>query len=220
MSQVPLNLPHRTALGREDFLVAPNNAEAVALIDRWPDWSFPLLVITGEEGSGKTHLAEVWRERSGAVLLEPGSLGGEGPGAPVNIIIDGLDGAFDQRWLFALINRMSGTGSSLLITARRPPAYWDISLPDLATRLGRALLARLGPPDDALLTALIVKLFADRGIKVSVDVVDYLVSRLPRSCAAAAKAVAVLDHESLVRKSPISVPLARGLLPGLTEGAA
>ncbi|MGB8274330.1 MAG: DNA replication protein, partial [Alphaproteobacteria bacterium] len=67
--QLPLDLPHRPALGLEDFLVAPCNVGAVRWIDRWPDWPGPVLAITGPSACGKTHLAHVWQARSGAAML-------------------------------------------------------------------------------------------------------------------------------------------------------
>ena len=69
-TQLALDLRHRVAMGREDFLVSPSNADAVAWIDRWPDWPGPALVIVGPPGSGKTHLGQVWRQPAGAVPFD------------------------------------------------------------------------------------------------------------------------------------------------------
>lgn len=73
-SQLVLGLSHRPALGRDDFLVASSNAEAVAWLDRWPDWPATALALHGPAGAGKSHLAQVWRRRSGAA-----EAAGEGP---------------------------------------------------------------------------------------------------------------------------------------------
>ena len=67
--QLPLELPHRAAQGAEDFLVSRSNAAAVEVVDAWPDWSYPAVLVTGPRGSGKSHLANVWRLRSGAHVV-------------------------------------------------------------------------------------------------------------------------------------------------------
>jgi chromosomal replication initiation ATPase DnaA len=180
-AQVTLAFEHRPALGREDFIVAPCNAEAVALIDRWPDWPAPVVVITGKQGTGKSHLAEVFRARSGAALVRPQTLAVETVPALAeaeSLVLDAVDGPFDEQALFHLLNLMRAKGGFLLMTARTPPARWRLSLPDLASRLGEAIVVELGAPDDSFLTALLVKLFADRQLKASPDLINYLVTHL------------------------------------------
>lgn len=214
-AQVPIAFAHRPALGREDFIVAPNNAQAVALVDRWPDWPASVVVLTGAPGTGKSHLAHVWRAKSGAALIEPDALAVETVPALARehaLVLDGMDGAFDEQALFHLLNLLRAEGGFLLVTARKPPARWAIGLADLASRLGEALVVELGAPDDSFLTALLIKLFADRQLHVSPDVVNYLMSHLERSCAAMAEAVAALDAASLALHRPLSVALAREIL--------
>ncbi|MGH6886706.1 MAG: HdaA/DnaA family protein, partial [Geminicoccales bacterium] len=90
---MPLDLGHRPALGREDFLVAPCNEVAVAWIDRWPDWPAGGLAIYGPPGCGKSHLAEIWRAASSAVSLDLDGLLQEDPPArgPRTCVLDGVD---------------------------------------------------------------------------------------------------------------------------------
>ncbi|HEY9547984.1 MAG TPA: DNA replication protein, partial [Kiloniellaceae bacterium] len=80
-AQLPLELDHRPALAREDFLVVPSNELAVAWIDRWPDWPAPALGLYGPPGSGKTHLCQVWRQASGAIEIGVEDLRGDEPPA-------------------------------------------------------------------------------------------------------------------------------------------
>lgn len=214
-AQAPLAFPLRTALGREDFLVAPCNAEAVALIDRWPEWPARIVVITGAKGTGKSHLAEVWRAKSGAARISPTDLSVAAAPALAEggaLVLDGMDGPFDEQALFHLINLLRAQGGWLLITARLAPARWPVALRDLKTRLGEALVVALGAPDDSFLTALLVKLFADRQLKAPPELLSYLVSHVERSCAAMAEAVAALDAASLAERRPLSVALARGVV--------
>ena len=137
----------RPALGREDFLVAPCNEAAVAWLDRWPDWPGPALVIHGPPGSGKSHLAEVWRRRSGAEIVPAARLAEaepDGGGAPA-LVIDGLGGPLDERALLHTYNAIAERDGHLLLTASAPPARWPLALPDLASRLrlAPAVAARL-----------------------------------------------------------------------------
>jgi DnaA regulatory inactivator Hda len=213
--QKALDFDYRPALGRENFIVAPCNAKAVALIDRWPDWQATVAVITGPKGCGKSHLAQVFRAKSGALLAGPRALSVDSAPALADtraLVLDGLDEPFDERAMFHLLNLLRMRGSFLLMTARTPPARWSLALPDLATRLGEALLVELEPPDDGFLTALLIKLFADRQLHAPPELVNYLVSRLERSCGAMAEAVAALDAASLERQRPLSVALAREML--------
>ena len=218
MAQLPLDLAHRPALGRDDFLVAPANEEAVAWLDRWPQWPAPALVLAGPAGSGKTHLAQVFAARSGAVVLAPKALAvARLPellgSAPAAIVEDGA--AAPEVALLHLYNLLAECGGHLLLPAREPPARWGIALADLRSRLLAAPIAALQPPDDMLLAAILVKLFADRQLAVGAEVLAYLVPRLERSFEAAVRIVAALDRAALAAHRPVTVPLAREVLAAL-----
>lgn len=215
--QLVLDLVHRPAFGREDFLVAPANEAAVALIDTWPDWPDRVVALSGPEGSGKTHLAEVWRVASGAVSLAPAGLAGADIPALVAhgaIILEDLDvlDAAAERALFHLVNLVREDEAYLLLTSRVPLARLGFALPDLASRLRSVPQAALGLPDDALLTGILLKLFDDRQLQVAPGVVPYLASRIERSVAAVRHTVEALDRASLSGKRPITVPLAAEIL--------
>lgn len=211
--QIALDLGHGVGRSRDDLLVTPANAEAVAAVDRWPDWTAPFLLIAGPPGSGRTHLASVWAERSGAQLLAPGRLGDADRGAARPLVIDDVDvGPLDETALFHLLNAARGAGSSVLMTARGLPAAWDVRLPDLASRLKLAAVAPLHAPDDALLSGVVTKLFADRQVAIDASVVEFLIRRIERSLAAAAQAVDVLDLAAMENKTRITRAFAASVM--------
>lgn len=215
--QLPLALDHRPGRSRDDLVVTPANREALALVDRWPDWPSFLAVLVGPPGSGKSHLAAVWRERSGAVELGPDSLSAyealEG-GLPSMLVDDADTPALDEEALFHLLNAARAAGSSVLLTARRAPVNWGVQLPDLASRLKAAALAEIGAPDDALLEGVVAKLFADRQVEVEPHVVQFVTRRMERSLTAAMWLVEALDRAALERKGRITRALAAEVLGG------
>lgn len=219
--QLVLDLPLRTALGRDDFLVTPSNAAAVAMIDRYPDWPHYGAVLVGDAGSGKSHLLEVWRQASVARLVTAGQLSAEAPDRLLEtgaLAIDEAPGAaLDERALFHLLNVARQTGGHVLIASETDPAHWAVQLPDLASRLRALPVARLDPPDDALLRGVLVKHFADRQIAVEEPVISYLMLRMPRSLAAARALVADLDALAMAEKSAVTRGLAGRVLQQMTE---
>lgn len=220
MAQYPLPFAHRPSLLGEDFLVGSCNAEAIAWIDRWPDWPHAALMVVGPPGAGKTHLAAVFAARSGAVMAGSRTMTARSVGALANadaIILDDADGLFAgseaETSLFHLLNRLVGTRGRLLLTARTAPARWDLSLPDLSSRLNALPMALIGAPDDSLLSALLLKQFADRQLQVGDDEIRFLVARMERSFDAARRIVDAIDRRALAEGRPITIPLLRSLLP-------
>lgn len=208
--QLPLDLGHSPGFSRDDLVVSVANEQAAALIDRWPVWPAPVVLLAGPAGSGKTHLAAIWREHAGAVELSASDITahlGEIGATPV--LIDDADrGRLDQDGLFHLINTVRGAGSHLLLTARSFPAAWGVTLPDLTSRLKAAATVEIEEPDDLLLAGVITKLFADRQVEVDPHVIQFLVRRIERSLSTAIRVVERLDRAALEQKTRITRTLA------------
>ncbi len=219
--QLVFDLAHRQALGAEDFLVSRSNDAAVEMIDRWPHWPHPASLVAGPQGSGKSHLANVWRLRSAAAVISAGALddaavAGLADGAA--IVIEDLDrGIVDEKALFHLLNRARESKLSVLLTSRIPPGEQEFRIPDLRSRLRALPIVEVQPPDEALLKAVLVKLFADRQLNVEPPVIEYLSLRMERSMAAASRIVAVVDRLALATHRKVTRPLAAEALASLGE---
>jgi len=213
-AQLSFDLPVRTARGREDFFVAPCNVEAVEWIDRWPNWSSHVLAVYGPPACGKTHLAHVWRTRTGASTITSAKLDRDRlpPGLSVGVVIEHDGEPFDEVALLHVHNSIAQAGGSLLLTGETPPARWPVSLPDLRSRLRAATAVGVGRPDDELLAAVLAKLFADRQLAVAPDVIAFMMTRLERSFDAARRSVAQLDALALETGRRVSVRLASEVL--------
>lgn len=222
--QLGLDLPSLPALARNDFLIAPSNALAVAMIDDWRNWPGGKLALCGPAGSGKTHLTHIWASQSGATILSAPDLPdydipqlAQAPVAVEDVPRIAQDPQA-QTALFHLHNLTLAEGQSLLLTGAAAVPYWGLGLPDLASRLSATNSAHLETPDDTLLAAVLAKLFADRQLTPPADVISYLILRIERSFAAAREVVALLDALSLARHKPITRALAAQVLDKAGQG--
>lgn len=210
--QLIFDLAHRPALGRDDFLVAPSNAAAVALVDSWPGWTQRAVAVSGPAGSGKSHLTHVWRLRSGAASCTGAELG-EGAIALLEnaraLAVEDIDrGIADENVFFHLLNVTRQQGYALLTTSRKPPGDLDITLPDLRSRLRALPVVHIDPPGEEILKAVLVKLFSDRQLLVEPHVIGHLALHMERSFAVAQAIVERCDHLALARQRKVTRAIA------------
>ncbi|MGA3304211.1 MAG: hypothetical protein ABSC72_13125 [Methylovirgula sp.] len=215
-SQLALDLDLPPHFGREDFLAAPCNEAALAMIEAWPQWPDTLLFLLGPAGAGKTHLAAIWAERAGAAVIEAQDLASADlPSLATRsaLVIDNADriGAAEAA-LFHLLNMAREHGITLVFTARQRPELWGLKTADLLSRLRLAPALELGAPDEALLKAVLVKLFCDRQIIVDATVIDTLALHIDRSLDLARRLVALLDREALASGRKVTRAMVRDLL--------
>jgi chromosomal replication initiation ATPase DnaA len=212
--QLILDLPHRPALEAEDFLISGSNQAAADIVDRWPDWPLASVVVVAPPGAGKTHLANVWRLKSGAARLDARALTERDvPHAKGALLVEDLHaGVGDERVLFHLLNLVREHKLSMLLTSRLAPGDLDVGLADLRSRLRALPLVMISPPDATLLKAVLVKHFADRQLNVEPHVINYIALHMEQSMEAAAAIVADIDKQAMAAHRKVTRALVGEIL--------
>jgi chromosomal replication initiation ATPase DnaA len=220
--QLTLDLAHRAAVGAEDFLVSDSNAAAVALVDQWPQWPHWAAVVCGPAGSGKSHLAHVWQLKSGAAIERGANLSEAAVdrlAASRALVIEDVErGIASDRAFFHLLNLAREHKLSILVTTRTAPGALEIALPDLRSRLRALPLVEIAPPDEALIKAVAVKLFADRQLAIDPRVVNYIARHAERSLDMVARVIAAADQLALARRTAVTTQTIKEVLIGLGAG--
>ena len=211
--QLVLELPHRSALGAEDFLVSAANRAAVELIDQWPNWPNRAIAIVGSAGSGKSHLANVWCFHSKAHVTTASQINEQTIDhlkSNRGLVVEDLDrGICDEQILFHLLNLSRQERLFLLFTSRFTPGNIGAKLPDLRSRLRAMPIAIIEPPDEMLLKAVLIKLFQDRQLKIEPPLIDYVALRMERSMEAANRVVDRIDQLALETQRRVTRHLAQ-----------
>jgi chromosomal replication initiation ATPase DnaA len=219
--QLTLDWPHEPSSAREDFLPGHENADALRLIDDWPRWLSPAMLLVGPSGSGKSHLGAIWARRAGAAVVYGDRLAEaaliELASAPALLIEDADRIGAKEAALFHLLNLLRENHASALVTAQRAPDLWGLKTPDLLSRLRLAPMVTIGEPDLDLAHAVLFKLFSDRQLVVDPAVVGYIALRIERSLNAARAIVAALDREALSRGKRVTRAMAAEILRDPTQ---
>lgn len=229
--QLPLDLQFTPAMGREDFMVGECNRYAVHAIENWPEeWKpYPLLTIYGPKGSGKTHLAAVWQGKSGAEYLGLSDFQSRRTEDLIDtenhLVIDHLELLIGERqWeekLFHLYNHFQQTGRSILALSRISPEQLAFEIKDLASRMRASGSAEIRPPDDALLTQVLIKRFADQNLKIEQEALDYILPRMERSWDGLDQLVEKIRlTATALKKGDLTKPLIRQAMTELVENKA
>jgi chromosomal replication initiation ATPase DnaA len=219
--QLPLEFPVEAQTSRDDLRVAGPLKAAVRIVDGWPNWPSPVVVLVGPVGSGKSHLANIWRENAGAADIDPQTGGDAAQAAAAGPVLfeDADRRSFDETELFHVINSVRENGTSLLLTARTPPSAWDVSLADLRSRLKAATVVEIGEPDEELLGEVLLKLFSDRQVAIDDRLISYIATRMERSTEAARRIVDALDRLALARQARINRAMVTEVLAAMAEDA-
>jgi len=212
--QLAFDWPTGVALGPDDFFVSDANAQAFAMLGTPETWPERKLALIGPKGCGKSHLARVFQAQNDAALIRVSDLVADFKTDASTVIVEDMETLPQsaEEAVFHLHNNLRSAGGLLLLTSDQPPSRWPIALPDLASRMQATTVVQIYNPDDALLAALVMKLFADRQINPQPALVQYLTTRIERSFSAAADIVDRLDTAALAQRRKINKALAAELL--------
>lgn len=218
-SQIPLSFDIHPSTGRDDLIISPSVQAAITIVDQWPNWASHLVILAGPTGSGKSHIANIWQQKTGAIqiVMDGGTQDLVERVKTTPILIEDVDrqmsaSQIDETKLFHILNAAKEAGSFVLMTARSWPASWKVDLADLASRIKAATIVEISEPDEMLLNQVIFKLFADRQIEVDEKTVNFLVTRMERSLAVAQKVVIEMDQLALSRKVAVNRSIASEVL--------
>ena len=213
--QLPLDLPVRRSFARSDFLRSESNIAAFEWVDRWPDWPSAAVALYGPMGCGKTHLASIWQAMTGARRISANDVSLAAVRRRAALVIEDVDSAEATRdrdsVLFAAM-QTAGHQFPLLLTGIATPPHWPCVLPDLASRFSAIAALQVQAPDDRLLAGLARKLFADRQLVVTDEVIDHMLFLLERSPGTVRDFVAEADAAALSEARPVNHSLVRRLL--------
>lgn len=216
-SQFLIDFNNKAVFAEHDFFVNDANIKPLNFIHQWPHWgSHPMssvLYLYGEEGSGKTHLANIWAKLSNAIFADAKNL----EFARSNVIIDNLNTICDQEKFFHMINYIVNSGFFMLITSNKTIDELEVTLPDLKSRLNAANYIKIESLDEDLLKMILLKQISDKQIMVEPEALDYACARIERSYTTIKNLVEQLNVASLNKQRKITIPFIRQILQQLEK---
>ncbi len=229
IKQYKLNFEPANYLGEEDFMITACNQTAYLAVKTWPNWQHFALNIYGPKSSGKSHLAHIWITTIQNSLPRPiqipilnahsinmkniNKLTSQHP----YLVIEELDANINEEAFFHLYNNYNTPKTNILFTSELPLSKLSLKLPDLRSRLNIVPNAEIHQPDDEMLTALVAKLFNDRQIIISQEILDYILKYSERSFAYITKLVAEIDEISWIYGRAVSIPIVKEAIDNLNH---
>ena len=215
LNQLLLDFDIKTNFNDHDYYVSDSNFFAFNLIDKWPSWEKRILNISGEKFSGKTHLANIFKSKSSAFFLNESQINDDAfkkIKLYESIIVDGFSNTIDERLIYSIFNLVDQDSKYLLINSETPLGESNFELPDLASRSKNLLHAKIEPPDDDLIFAIILKNFSDRQIKLEKKIIEFIINRIDRSYGKISEFIYKIDELSLKKKKPINLKTIKEIL--------
>ena len=215
LNQLLLNFNFKKSFNDHDYYVSDSNYFAFNIVDKWPKWEKKILNISGEKFSGKTHLANIFKLKSSALFLNETEISNEifkKIKLYESIIIDEFSNTVDENLIYSIFNLVDQDSKYLLINSEIPLSEINFKLPDLVSRSKNSLQARINPPDDELIFAIILKNFSDRQIKLEKQIIEFIVNRVERSYGKISEFIYKVDELSLKKKKPINLKTIKEIL--------
>ena len=215
LNQLLLKLDYKINFNEHDFYISKSNSNAFNLINKWPDWNKKILNISGEKFSGKSHLGNIFRQKSKAFLINGNQLNNtifKEIKLYESIIIDDFDDCKEEKILYSIFNLIDQDNKYLLINSIKPVNEIEFNLPDLTSRAKNCLYAVIENPDDELIFAIILKNFSDRQINIEKKIINFIISRIDRSYRKIDEFIYKIDELSLKKKKPINLKTIKEIL--------
>ena len=215
LNQLLLNFNFKKSFNDHDYYVSDSNYFAFNLIDKWPKWEKKILNISGEKFSGKTHLANIFKSKSSALFLKENQINDDvfkKIKLHESIIIDEFSNIIDEKLTYSILNLVDHDSKYLLINSEIPLGEINFSLPDLVSRSKNLLHAKIDPPDDDLIFAIILKNFSDRQIRLEKKIIEFVINRIDRSYRKISEFIYKIDELSLKKKKPINLKTIKEIL--------
>ena len=215
LNQLLLDFDIKRTFNDHDYYVSDSNYFAFNLIDKWPKWEKRILNISGEKFSGKTHLANIFKSKSSALFLNENEINNDvfkKIKLYENIIVDGFSNKIDENLTYSIFNLVDQDNKYLLINSETPLGEINFKLPDLASRSRNLLQAKINPPNDELIFAIILKNFSDRQIKLEKQIIEFIINRIDRSYSKISEFIYKIDELSLKKKKPINLKTIKEIL--------
>ena len=212
--QLLLNLRTFPSMGREDYIVSSINKDAVIWLDVWPNWPSLGFIVCGPAGSGKGHLASALQTLSHGFIIEAKNLEESKLGNLTKnkcLIIEDIHQFKSEKLLLHIYNMMVERNNNLMFTSNKPISHINFKLLDLKSRILSMPQINIGLPDDELLKSLLVKQFADKGVLVDFEVINYLIKRIDRSFESIIKMVSRINPLSLEKSKKITIPFLKNV---------
>jgi hypothetical protein len=191
--QIALPLDWPQSQGESRLIVSDAIREAFEHFRKWTLWPVKATLLTGPRRSGRSLLARSFVERVSGRLIDQAERA-------------------EEEELFHAWNAAQESGRPLVMIVDRAPPDWEITLPDLRTRIAVTPVARIGEPDDRLFRALIELHFADRGLHIPREALRFMGERLHRDYLTAERAVEAVDRYAIAERARLSLPTIRKAL--------
>lgn len=216
MQQVPIPLEAAPSYAPQDFVLHESLQPVWAQLAAWRTWPTPVMALVGPKASGKTHLLHALAVQHPIQWHDAAALDAQTADAAlapdVLHVMEDIDAGVDEAALAQRINAARAMKRALLLTSASLPARLPVALPDLASRLKALDVVQLPAPDEALLAAVMMKRFSDLQWRVAPEVVQYVVTRLPREFVALAHFIQLANHHGLATGRALTLPFAREML--------
>ncbi len=213
MIQKSFNFPHTHFYTADDFIVTNTNRLGFEKIVGWPRvWSnasYPyFLLLYGDARCGKTHLANIWKQRADAEFFAADNI--DLLDRYTNIIIENIDSAnWSENDLLYVFNFCNESKRYCLFTSQIFPLNFNLA--DLSSRVKSIDSIGIGRPDKETVKMILRKEFSKQSLQIEQKLIDFLADIIPLNFDSAHQAVNLLNKTSLTTGKTINSALIKQL---------